>query len=123
MKIDIDAPAKTCHWCGKTIYPDIDRRCRSSADGRYYYCSSECQQEEHEGSLANMLTGTVSPVHTVVGLLARRSRNKKIQKRMEEEERTRTESQLGKPKKKKGCLGCGCVVPIFIGFFVLVYLI
>ena len=25
--------------------------------------------------------------------------------------------------KKKGCLGCGCVVPIFIGFFVLVYLL
>ena len=26
-------------------------------------------------------------------------------------------------RKKKGCMGCGCVVPIFIGFFVLVYLL
>ena len=25
--------------------------------------------------------------------------------------------------RKKGCMGCGCVVPIFIGFFVLVYLL
>lgn len=117
MNIDIDAPAKTCHWCGKTIYPDIDRRCRSSADGLYFYCSSECQQEEHDGSLGRMLTSTVSPGHTIVGLLARRSRNKKIQKRMEEERGSPTAPPMEKPKKKRP--SCGCIVLIIIALLVL----
>ena len=117
MKIDIDAPAKTCHWCGKTIYPDIDRRCRSSPDGLYFYCSSECQQEEHDGNLGGMLTSIVSPGHIIVGLLARRSRNKKVQKRMAEEGHSRTEPQDEKPKKK-GCR-CGCIVLIILGLLIL----
>ena len=28
-----------------------------------------------------------------------------------------------KANRKKGCMGCGCVVPILLGFFVLVYML
>jgi hypothetical protein len=120
MKIDIDAPAKTCHWCGKTIYPDIDRRCRSSDDGQYYYCSSECQREEHDGNIGRVLSSTPTPELAIGALLARHSRNKKIQKRMEEERGSPTESQVEKPKKKS----CGCIVLIIIlGLLILGYIL
>lgn len=121
MNVDIDAPAKTCHWCGKTIYPDIDSRCCSSTNGQYYYCNSECQQEELHGSLSSLLMGTASPSSIVNGILARQSRKKKIQKRMEEERHGRTEPQVATPKKKRS--SCGCIVLIIIGLLILAYIL
>lgn len=124
MNIDIDAPSKTCHWCGKTIYPDIDRRCRLSTNGQYYYCNSECQQEDElaghfSASVVRGLTGS-DGAGSLAWLLARQSRKKKIQKKVEEERRRRTEPQVEKPKEKR--TSCGCIVLIILGLLLLLYL-